>query len=493
MKTPPSLTGGAFFYGRIKSGKTCAMMSLAGKYHDNPMMGYKIIDLYGGHRKESLYWTIPSNDEEYWRRVRKVLDISDSQELPVQYKVNLLYPCFISNLPNKLLSNPPYVKSKIFTIPFKEVVGDDIRLVINSVSQQTHYYWEEVLGQTKKTDGGAKLSDIFIKMQAENSIFYRNFIVPLIKECFLQSQVCSYNLDILAELKDRETISVLCLDFVPPMFHLFIMGWFLRKTAELIDLGKVRTKNIILAREASEWFKATNDSIMEDRVKFFRNLLANWIRYGRRGMHIFLDTQSPAETKGCVEGSQDLTLLGRIAGTSKRDRAEVAESLYSVGKMTKKQIRDLNDLRSGEFFMIEGYKDARKVYFLLPRSSYWKEGDGNFYSHVWKAYVDKWLNIDADKSTLLAEYEESEKKFAEERKFKNQLEKQNKQKIGRPKTDIDKDIGKRKTVIEEEKNSDNSDNGNIEDDVELDGEDEKDKMIHKKDIDDEIDEEEMFS
>ena len=458
MRTPPSLTGGAFFYGRIKSGKTCAMMSLAQKYKDNLNFNYKIIDLFGGHRKENLYWVLPSIDAEYWERVRKALNITEKQELPKQYKVNLLYPFFASQLPKQLPSNPPNVKSKIFTIPFKDVVSDDIKLVIDSMSQQSQYIWREALLQIKKNDGGAKLIDILIKYQSENINLYRNFVNPLVKEGFLQSEICDYNLNLLDEIRDREVVSVLCLDFVPPVYHLFIMGWFLRKTTELIDAGKIRNKNIFILREASEWFKATVDSVVPDRVKFFRALMSNWIRYGRRGIHMFLDTQSPAETRGLVEGSQDLTLLGRISGTSKRDRAEIADSLFSVGKMTKKQIQKLNDLRSGEFFIIEGYKDARKVYFLLPRSAYWQEGDGNFYSNVWKKYVDKWVDIRNDKEIIIKQFKEENIKLIEERKFKNELEKQKKLKKKKPQTIKEKEIPELKEELngEDEKNEEDT-------------------------------------
>ena len=364
MSIPPSLTGGAFFYGKIKSGKTCAMMALAQKYKDNPNMNYKIIDLFGGYRKENLYWALPSVDHEYWERVRKVLNIDIKQELPKQYKVNLLYPFFASLLPNQLPSDAPNVKSKIFTIPFKDVVSDDIKLVINNMSQQAQYTWREALLQIKKTDGGAKLNDVLIKFQAENINLYRNFAMPLAKEGLLQSEDCDYNLDILAELKDMETISVLCLDFIPPVYHLFIMGWILRKTTELIDSGKIRTKNIFILREASEFFKATDNSISEDRIKFFRSLMSNYIRYGRRGMHTFLDTQSPSETKGLVEGSMlGNTLVKTDKGDQKIEKIKFTKVFSYDFKNNKFKINKARQVFSGikECYKIELENDKSVI------------------------------------------------------------------------------------------------------------------------------------
>ena len=156
--------------------------------------------------------------------------------------------------------------------------------------------------------------------------------------------------------------------------------------------------------------------------------------------------------------SQDLTLLGRIAATSKRDRAEIAESLASVGKMTRLQIQNLSELRSGEFFLIEGYKDVRKVYFLLPRSMYWQEGDGNFCKNVWKKYVDKWTNIKIDKEIITKIFKEDNIKLIEERKFKNELEKQKKQKRKDEKVKVKK--APKLEESPEEDNNENEDNEN---------------------------------
>ena len=162
--------------------------------------------------------------------------------------------------------------------------------------------------------------------------------------------------------------------------------------------------------------------------------------------------------------SQDLTLLGRIAATSKRDRAEIADSLASVGKMTKKQVQNLSELRSGEFFLIEGYKDVRKVYFLLPRSMYWREGDGNFYKNVWKKYIDKWANIKADKEIIIKIFKEEDIKLIEERKFKNELANQKKQK--KKKSQIIKEKGTPE-LNEDEKSEENEENEKNEEDTQL--------------------------
>ena len=84
ITTLPHLTGAIFVYGRIKSGKTVTILSLAGLYHDNPNRKYKIIDLWGGDRNEHLYWTLPSNKDKYWKYLEKNLNLD--KKAAKQYK-----------------------------------------------------------------------------------------------------------------------------------------------------------------------------------------------------------------------------------------------------------------------------------------------------------------------------------------------------------------------------------------------------------------------
>jgi len=416
----PELKGNLYIFGRIGAGKSCLLSFLKNIYLSK---GCKIFDFFGGRRNENLYCGLPSRDIDYWDKFKKKFKINEKQVGPKQFKVNYLYPFFKSHLSNKLPSNPPNVKSKIFTIPFKSIEEKDIVLIINNISEQARYLWREILEKSKSSDNGADLEDMFFKMKAENQNLYKNFIKPLVKEQFLQNENNDYNLDIIKEAKDKETISVLCLDLIPQRYHLFIMGWILRQIDFLVKKGKIGHKNVFLLREASEFFRAADESIIENKFKWFKRQLSFYMRYSREGMHFFLDTQSPNEVKGILESASDIIFLGRTPVTSKRDRAEIADTLLSFNKMSKKQMLELSDLRKGEFLIAEGYKHVEKRYIPLPRSMYWQEGDGNFYSNVWKKYVDKWINIEEDKRILNEQYIKRKEKILENRKFKIQLDK----------------------------------------------------------------------
>lgn len=301
LKVPPKLDGAAYFYGRIKSGKTVSILSFAGLYHDHPQRKYKIFDLWGGDRNEHLYWALPSNKDRYWNYTKKLLQLKGQG--PTQYKVNLLYP-LTDKLPKKLPQNLPYVHSKIFTIPIKDIEIEDISLLIGSPSETSAGLWKESLSETKK---GANPSQIITKYMksGENTILFKNFLKPLAKQGLLQDKDCIYNMDskaIKQEMLDQDTITVLCLDFVDKEDRLFILGYLIRMMTK--ELDRKRTQTIGIFREASEFFRVNDQSVVHDRYKIFRNQLSQWIRMGRRGFHPFLDTQSP-----CLIGDTEIKIV----------------------------------------------------------------------------------------------------------------------------------------------------------------------------------------
>ena len=405
------------------SGKSTSLISFAQAYHDNPSRGYKIFDLWGGDRNEHLYWTLPSNEFNYWNNAKKILRLNKPG--PKQYKVNLLYP-LTRNLPKQLPFNPPNVFSNIFTVPFRDVKLEDFSLVIGNPSLKAESVWREVKEKSKKNTGPAELIKIIKDLKGQSTSLYANAIKPFINELFLQDENCQFNLNLKKEIDDKETITVLCLDFVEKELRLFILGYFLRKMAEVLDARGRRTKNIMIIREASEFFRATDQAIVHDRYKIFKSYLSHYIRMGRRGMHLLLDSQSPSETRGMVDGQQDLTLLGRLP--SEADRRDATDQLFRDNLITKTKITAIATLEPGQFIVCPSGQDARFHYFLLPRTRFWKEGDGNFYKNTWKNAVNRWCNYDEEREKLLEDFKTKKKQIEDDEKAKKELEKLKKEK-----------------------------------------------------------------
>lgn len=422
---PPTLVGAIFLYGRIGSGKTTAMLTLSQKYHDHPERRYKIFDFWGGERSEQLYWTLPSTDFEYWSKIKKKLLLSDDG--PRQYKVNLLFP-MSRRLPDKLPSYPPYIHSKVFTIPFKDITIDDISLVLGVVSNENKFLWKEVIEHSKKSDNGENIKYLMKELRGTARPLYKSFILPFTRDHILQNTNNDYNLDLLEELKDRDVISILVLDYVDKEYYLFYLGYILRQVSKLLDSGKTRNRIVGLIREATDFFRATDQSTMEDKYKIFRTQLSQHIRMGRRGLHLFLDAQSPNETRGLVDGSQDLTILARLP--SQDDRLQATAQLYRDNLISKKQIIDLGQLNPGEYYISESGKKVRKRYFFLPRTMYWKPGFGNFYLSVWKNYRNSFMNIKNIKEKIINDSLETRKKLEVYEKLSRVLDMKNKKKRG---------------------------------------------------------------
>jgi hypothetical protein len=404
------LEGTIFCYGKLGSGKSVALKSVVESYHN---LGYKIFDVYGGERHEGVYWCLPSQDIEYWNKMESLFGPFD-ESAPKQYNVNLLYPYFESKLPKKLPKKVPFVKSQLFTIPLKDIEITDIKLVIGSVSEQGNYFWEEIKQMIKKEDNCGSLDFYAKKVKSINSILYKNFILPMSREKFLGSQNADTNINIIEEFRDKKTITVLCLEFVPDRFKLFVINYILRKIKELIDLNKIGKKNIQLFREVSNFLKSPNETTDQRKV-IFRDLLSDCIRMGRRGAYFCCDTQSASELKGVVAGQEDYILVFRM--TSYRDKMEIFEEPKRERRITNLQIGDLAFLNPGQCYCLESGHVARKVQIVLPRSAYWKKEYGNFYKNMWEKHGGEWQFTEETKEYINKKFnekiEEYQKKYKE--------------------------------------------------------------------------------
>lgn len=400
-------------YGIPGSGKTVSLLTACQDFHEN--QGYKIFDLYGGERNEGVYWTLPSDEDEYYEKLKKALKENGTVtgELSKQYKVNLLYPNFKSLLPKKLPYKKDYVISKVFTIPFKDLEIEDAQVTVGNVGEQGKWYWSKLQDKTTKNDNSGGIPLISQKIGITNNVIYRNFIQPLCKERLLMDKYADTNLDIISEAKQKDTITVLCLEYTPRAYHQLIINYLTRKIAEYLDNGKLRQKkNIFLMREISNFFKATNDSIVEDHKKIFRDKMGDRIRMSRRGNYFLLDTQSPKEVRGMLPGTIDLTLIFRM--TNGLDIKEVTEELKRLGQIKESQIkgtayedqRGISRLKEGECFIIEGGKPAKRTQLLLPRTMYWKK-EHNFYTGLWEKKGGEWKTTEETTDNIQTKIKEN--------------------------------------------------------------------------------------
>lgn len=382
------LEGHVFGFGRVGAGKSVSLKSVVESFLEN--FGYKIFDIYGGEREEGVYWALPSQDTEYFERELGAIGTLD-EEGPKQFKVDILYPYFESKIPKKLPKFEPNVNSKVFTIPLQDVSVEDIKMVLGNLSVTSINAWTEILYYCSKDDNSASLPYLSKKVRAQSALNL-GFITPMFREKFLADKNCDYNLDLIKEARARDVVTVLCLEFVPRKFHLFVINYFIRKLTEHLDSNEIKNKdNIAFIREAAEFFRATEDSVLEDRFKIFRTNLSHYIRMGRRGLHFALDCQSAWEVKSLVQGSEDYLLMFKT--TSWRDKNELCDELKREQRMRPDQVANLALLEVGECYIAETGKVVKKIKISLPRSSYWRKEYGNFHKNVWDRHVGEWKNI----------------------------------------------------------------------------------------------------
>lgn len=410
------LEGHIFAFGRIGAGKSVSIKSILQDYHDNRK--YKIWDIFGGERHEGLYWTLPSEDKKYWETLNLIGRFDEPG--PKQYNVTLLYPYFEGKLPSRLPKKDGCVTSQLFTIPLKSIEIEDIRMTIGNPSESSKFVWDNIINKAKKNDTSAILHKLSIKSKGVNTTLHKSFIMPMVREKFIMGNDCDYNLDLRSEARNIENICVLCLEFVPPRFHLFIINYIIRKMIDLIEINRIPKRNILFIREAATFFRATDDSVLEDKYKLFRSCMSNYIRMGRRGTYFALDCQSPHEVRGLISGSEDYLLMFKT--TSWRDKEEMTQELKRERRMRPDQIANLAFLEKGEVFIAETGKVVKRVKITLPRTMYWRKEYPNFHRRLWESRGGEWMNTNKVKDYISElcdinynEYKEKEKASKEKK------------------------------------------------------------------------------
>ena len=399
------LTGNCFSYGRIGSGKSFIVKTFAEHYYEK---GCKIWDFFGGKRGEGPFWAFPSDEIKLWREYEQVVGIMDIYG-PKEYPVNLVFPFFYDELPRELPEKKPRISCKPMTIYFKEVTAADISLVIGNVSQQAKYVWNYIV---KELDDEANGQDIMNLMNGKFKRYkeltiYKSFIFPLCQAKILVGKKCIHNLDLIAEAKKKKEVFVLCDDFTPEEFKLFIMGFLIRRLLKHVMDDKTHKHNIAVFREMSLFMKVIDASAQNaGQTQNFRGLITDVARYARSGLFIFGDTQSPQEVKGMVSGSEDLLILNEMPSPSDRDCA--CEPLRKDMRISSAQVSYIATMPVWEAVVVERGKKAQLIKRVQPpRTKCWKQNDVNFMS-AWKNIYNTYVDLNPMKDEIYTLYKETD-------------------------------------------------------------------------------------
>ena len=399
------LTGNGYFYGRVGSGKSYKLKAIVEYYYEK---GFKIWDMFGGKRGEGPFWVFPSDELKLWKEYEKEVGLMKHFG-PKEYDVMLVYPYFKDELPDQLPQKKPKISSQLMTIYFKDVTIKDISFVIGQVSPNAKYVWNYIVKTLPDNATGADILNLYnkkLKRYRDLNLF-KNFIEPLVYHQILVGKNYKYNLNFKEIAKNKKEIFVLCDDYIPNEFKFFIMGYILRKLFyDYIMKDKVHKHNIAMFREMSLFMKVVDSSNQDDvRVQNFRNFISDIARYARSGLYIFGDTQSPAETRGLIEGQDDLLCISEMP--SAKDREIVCEQLRKDRRISSRQIAYISTMQPCEMVIIERGKKAIKIKKVQPpKTKCWKQDDGNFLT-IWKRIHNEFIDIRKDKNELEDLYAET--------------------------------------------------------------------------------------
>lgn len=389
------------------SGKTWKMIAMAQVYHSK--LNYKIFDIYGGRYCEEGYWCFPSDEKKLWWEFRNEVGVMKS-EGPKEYNVNLLFPCFAMKLPKEIPEHLPRIKSQIFTIPFKTITEEDISVVIGELSKNSVYFWNKIRKDLPKNATAGDIDNYVDKHlpKFKKLAIYRNFLKPALDNYLISGDDCPLALDLIKEAKEQERISILCHLYMPNMvWQMFIMNYITRRILfDLIPKEKIPKDNIAIFREAGDFMKIIDkDKDTAEQVQTFRNKLNKLVRYSRRGLIPFMDTQSPSDTKGLIEGQEDLLCINEI---SIIDIGDILEKLKKEKRISATIKNRLSTLNQKELIIVERKQKAVLLKrFMPPRCMCYK---GKSFLKIWKERINDWKKTRIDIKIVEEEFYNAKEK-----------------------------------------------------------------------------------
>ena len=171
-KTPSPPRGSIFFFGKIGSGKTLAMLGITQRF--NGLRNNKVFDAWGGERNqgENLYWGIPLPYKIYSKYITKKFRLNE--EYSKQYRVDYIY-VYVKGMRDYLPYLPEYVFSEVVRIPFKLIETKHIKMVIGNLSNDDETIWGNIVSDLRDNDGIPELIKQFEKKNATKRSIYKNF------------------------------------------------------------------------------------------------------------------------------------------------------------------------------------------------------------------------------------------------------------------------------------------------------------------------------
>lgn len=334
-------------------------------------VGHKIFCLYDAGRMDMAYFMFPSVSP-FWRKPKmeknKIIG-------PRRYPVTLLYPV-TRDLPQKI---PNF--GVPFTIPVSDLDENDLIAMAGSSSKDMikglYSYMETMVTEETTPDdfvnimGAAmkKVKDTDGIKPSHHAVKKLKFDVfqPLISQGILSSKTAPTALDLEAEIRKRDTITVLVLRHCPQNLWGFLVHYFMNHLFKVLaGIGRtkrVKQKTTIVLNEVADLL--SNDDDTGGSAWSISKTIGRIAKQSRSSdMFMLLDSQIPQELPDVKDTMQRVYVYNS-------GRPEVEKAMEIIGIST----------RSGEITA-----DDLMIIPRLPRGWYYlfdRENGLGIYKQVW--------------------------------------------------------------------------------------------------------------
>lgn len=359
-------------------------------------IGHKVFNLYdGGDRMDMCYFMFPSVSD-FWK-LPKVKTLRGGRKVIIsarKYPTEVLIP-ITKDIPKKLPNC--FVP---FTIAVSDLDKDDLVAILGERYKDTvdaaYSHMSELVNDNttpldyirfleeawKKGDSeGTKLSFSGPKKLIEAA--FR----PLMNQGLLTSKKVSTVLDVSEKIKDRKTISTLCLRHCPKVFHGFLVHYFIshiyntlsgRGTTKMMRQKVTITLNEVadlLSKDSEEGTSGWSIGKMIGRIAK---------QYRTASLYLLMDTQLPSELPDIKETMKRVYVYNSSLPSVQRAMAIAGISEYA-GDINNDDYSIIPRLSPGWYYLFDRDKGVSIHKLMYIRSRTYIAGD-DFYEVYDKVY-----------------------------------------------------------------------------------------------------------
>jgi hypothetical protein len=386
-------------------------------------LGHKIFCLYdGGQRLDMAYFMFPSVSD-FWKVPKLKVSRNGRKSIIAarKYPTEILIPVtkeIPKRLPNCFVP---------FSIAVSDLTQDDLIAILgerygDTIKAAYSYMEEKVDDETTPLDYIRFLEEAWKKGDEEGTKLsfsgpkklIEAAFRPLMQQGLLTSKRVSSVLDIQEKIKDKKTISVLCLRHCPKSLHGFLVYYFISHVySALSGVGTtkmMKTKVSIVLNEVADLL--SKDSEQGTSSWSIAQMIGRIAKqYRTASLYLLMDTQLPQELPEIKETMKRVYVYNSSLPSVERAMTIAGISTYA-GDINQDDFSVIPRLSPGEYYLFDRDNGVSVHKLMWLRSRTYIAGE-DFYD-IYDKYYGKtaYQNITPILEEIKAEREKSEENWA---------------------------------------------------------------------------------